>query len=428
MSQTCRKIYDRLLKQAVIETSDPRLVEEYGGNVNTARKWKPQDHENVIGFPEMCENPFMLKRKISKLEGKVAELESQLTLYRNLTKIVNINLKGRHVRDQEDREKILSEISKAAEHSKVSEILELTGLSLSRYKLWKAVRRPCLRTKGPNCAKRYPSQLTEKEIATMKELLLSEEHAHMRIKELHYYAKRNELLHCSCKTWYKYKEIFGWERARPKYKKKKKPKMGIRALGPNQIWHIDTSEIKIFNGRTYYLQAVRDNFSRYVLAWDIYSSKSGLKTVALIERAKANAVSMLKNAGQTFILADGGPENVNNRMSDYINDEKDIEMLIAGVHIKCTNAMIEMLWHALKHNHLYCLKIKNLRELKKEVAFYIQQHNEVIPRSAHEGGIPAELFLGTWSEKDKAELRNKAAVARKNRLAENSGRPCCIQA
>ena len=425
MQKSARKLYNYQLKSAVIESNDPSLVVEFGGNPNTARRWKYREQPTVVGSSELSANPFILKRRIDALEKKVKSLESMIKLQKNVSKIVDVSLKGKQVRDREDRKKILAEIKKASENSKVTDLIEFIGLSLSRYKRWKVVEKPCTRTNAPHCLRRYPSQLTPEELSTMEELVTSPSYSHMRIRELHYHAKRTGALYCSDNTWYKYIDMFGWQRPRQKIPKKKKHKKGIRALFPNQIWHIDITEIKIQNGRTYYLQAIRDNYSRHILAWSIFSSKSGAKTVKLIKEAKRNARSMLKKARNTILISDGGPENVNHEVYDLMQSDAGIETLIAGVDIKCTNAMIEMFWFALKHHHLYFLRIETLAQLKKEVAFYIEQHNDVIPRSAHNGGTPREVFLGEWTKKREIEIATKGKIAKKVRVATNS-EPCCL--
>ena len=42
---------------------------------------------------------------------------------------------------------------------------------------------------------------------------------------------------------------------------------GIRASKPDEIWHIDTTVIRLLDGTHVYLHAVIDNFSRRILSW-----------------------------------------------------------------------------------------------------------------------------------------------------------------
>jgi transposase InsO family protein len=46
-----------------------------------------------------------------------------------------------------------------------------------------------------------------------------------------------------------------------------KPRVGVRAIKPNEIWHVDTTLIRLVGGAKVYLHAVIDNYSRRILAW-----------------------------------------------------------------------------------------------------------------------------------------------------------------
>jgi transposase-like protein len=49
----------------------------------------------------------------------------------------------------------------------------------------------------------------------------------------------------------------------------KKATIGIRASRPNEIWHVDTTIIRLLNGTKAYLHAVIDNYSRKIQSWTI---------------------------------------------------------------------------------------------------------------------------------------------------------------
>ena len=48
-----------------------------------------------------------------------------------------------------------------------------------------------------------------------------------------------------------------------------KPKVGLRAYAPNELWHVDVTIIRLLDGTKAYLHAVIDNFSRRILAWTL---------------------------------------------------------------------------------------------------------------------------------------------------------------
>ncbi len=76
-----------------------------------------------------------------------------------------------------------------------------------------------------------------------------------------------------------------------------KPKIGIRALARNQIWHVDVSVFRIVNDARVFIQAIIDNASRYVLAWQVTQDYGGANTKELIETALEVANRFSGNVG-----------------------------------------------------------------------------------------------------------------------------------
>jgi hypothetical protein len=54
---------------------------------------------------------------------------------------------------------------------------------------------------------------------------------------------------------------------------------------PNQYWHLDQSLLRLKNGTKIYIRAIIDNFSRYVLAWQVSDDFGGIRTRDLITNA-----------------------------------------------------------------------------------------------------------------------------------------------
>ena len=58
---------------------------------------------------------------------------------------------------------------------------------------------------------------------------------------------------------------YGWWRARLRVHPAK-PKVRLRTTRANEMWHIDTTVIRLLDGTRAYVHAVIDNFSRRILA------------------------------------------------------------------------------------------------------------------------------------------------------------------
>jgi hypothetical protein len=99
----------------------------------------------------------------------------------------------------------------------------------------------------------------------IQDLVTSDEYRHVPTGTLARLAQRLGKVFASASTWYRLVRDHKWRRPRQRIHPAK-PKIGIRASRPNEIWHIDTTLIRLLDGSRAYLHAVIDNFSRRILA------------------------------------------------------------------------------------------------------------------------------------------------------------------
>ena len=147
----------------------------------------------------------------------------------------------------------------------------------------------------------------------MKELVTSPAFAHFSIRALSWLAKRTSSVFASATTWGRQIKAHKWLRPRIRLYPAK-PKVGIRAIRPNQLWPIDMTIVRLTrlltDGTKAYLQAVIDNYSRYVLDWKVSADISAVNTRDLLLSALAKA-KILGDVGKPEVFSDGGPENDN---------------------------------------------------------------------------------------------------------------------
>ena len=124
-----------------------------------------------------------------------------------------------------------------------------------------------------------------------------------------------------------------------------KPKVGLRTTRPNEMWHIDTTVIRLLDGTRAYLHAVIDNFSRRMLAWRVAETFAPVNSVAVLVEASRKATPP-----ETIlvVLADAGVENVNAHVDALITTGV-LRRVLVFTEVKFSNSMIEAWWRALKH-------------------------------------------------------------------------------
>jgi len=211
----------------------------------------------------------------------------------------------------------------------------------------------------------------------------------------------------------------GWRRPRKRIHPAR-PKLGIRAAAPNAIWHIDSTIIRLLDGTKLYLQGIIDNFSRRILCWSLKEKLEPKVTTCELLREAAAFLS--PGAAPPQLMVDGGIENLNESVDNLISDGL-VRRVVAQVDLRESNSMIERWWRSLKHNWLFLNVLDTPTTVRRLVAFYVQQHNQVMPHWSHKSLTPDEVYFGT-SDGIGEHLKVEHARARKARLKVNQGVTC----
>jgi transposase InsO family protein len=197
-----------------------------------------------------------------------------------------------------------------------------------------------------------------------------------------------------------------------------KPTLVVRASRPNEIWHIDTSVIKLIDGTKVYLQAVVDNFSRKILAWAVTERFGPSSTCQVLLAAAKHLV----DAGRPLLYADSGVENVNGEVNATLLSAC-LERVLAQVEVGFSNSIVAAFWRSLKHQWLFLNSLDTVARVRALVEFYVTEHNTKMPHPAFCGQTPDEIFFGTGTNVPEklAVAKSQARVAR---LAANRATSC----
>jgi len=240
----------------------------------------------------------------------------------------------------------------------------------------------------------------------------------MSIFSLALRAQRIGKIFLSPSTWGRLIRERGWLRPRHRVYPAK-PKEGIRATKPNEFWHIDVTVIKLLDGTRTYLHAVIDNFSRRILSWKLVLHLEPQTTChVLVEAAK----NLPKNGDGATVIADSGVENVNDEVDDLLGLGQ-LRRILAQVEVSYSNSMIEALWRSMKHSWLFLHHPDTFAALEKLIAFYVEQHNTVVPHSAFAGQTPDEMYFGRGDQVP-VDLAVGRARAREARMKSNRALSC----
>jgi len=328
-----------------------------------------------------------LQREVLRLQSRIRKLIALLRVVLVVLRISRFSLNQVRLPEGNDKRALLRAIDQARSALPLRSVLRVVRLSSSRYHRWKP-ENECLLDDRTACPRVCPQQLTGDEVEAIRELATSQEYRHVPTGTLALLAQRLGKVFASPSTWYRLIREHHWRRPR-QHVHPAKPKIGIRGSRPNQIWHIDTTLIRLLDGGRAYLHAVIDNFSRRILAWKVTPSfEPGATAEILLTAAKGI------DHGTPTVLVDGGTENFNGPVDELVNSGL-LHRLLARTEITYSNSMIESWWRVLKHQWLYLNTLDTVTAVQNLVAFYVPEHNSRLPHSAFRGQTPDEMYFQT---------------------------------
>jgi putative transposase len=194
----------------------------------------------------------------------------------------------------------------------------------------------------------------------------------------------------------------------------------VQPLAPHQHWHVDVSYLNIA-GTFYFLCAVLDGCSRFVVHYDIREKMEERDVATILQRARE-----LHPDEHPRVITDNGPQFVAKDFKEFIR--------IAGMtHVKTSpyypqsNGKIER-WHkTLKGDCIRTQVPLSLDDARRLVADFVAHYNQVRLHSAIGYVTPADRLAGRHQqiaqERDR-KLAEARARRRQARQAEHERAQC----
>ena len=170
----------------------------------------------------------------------------------------------------------------------------------------------------------------------MREMATSPEYRHVPTGRLAMLAERMGRVFVSTTTWYRLIRERRWRRPRWRVHPGK-PKDGIRATSPDQLWHVDMTVIRLIDKSKGYLHAIIDNYSRRILSWRLLPHFDAGVTADLMVEAGQH---LPREAQRPTLLSDGGVEKFNGAVDALVN-EGALRRVLAQVDNSYSNSLIE---------------------------------------------------------------------------------------
>ncbi len=285
-----QKTYDHRLRDFVRRTRDIRVATNAGVPRSTAAGWLRGASRAMFSLDVLSMPEEDLQVEVVRLRRWIAKLRAVARILMAVIHAFGLDLSRRRVPDGESKSTLLRAVERAQETLNLRRALAVIGLSPSRFYAWKRAAQACDLDDHPSCPRTSPQRLGSDEVLTIKEMVTSPDYRHVPTGTLAVLAQRLARVFVSATTWRRLVRERGWRRPRLRVHPAR-PKVGIRAKKPNELWHIDTTLIRLVDGSKVYVHAVIDNFSRRILSWRVAGEFDPASTVAVLLEACRSSTS-----------------------------------------------------------------------------------------------------------------------------------------
>jgi putative transposase len=331
------------LRDRVHATGDVAIATSLGVPRSTAREWLGKAPTVVVSVDLTNRAASELHGEVLELRRRVKKLTALLRLALALLRSSGFTLTHERLPVGRDKIRILLAADRARDFVPLRALLRFLRLSPSRFHAWRRLQHACALDDQSSCPRTSPHRLTPREVLAIKDLVTALEYRHVPTGTLAVLAQRLGKVWTSPSTWYRLVRQNGWRRPRLRVHPAK-PKVGLRTTRADEMWHVDTTVIRVLDGTRADLHAVIDNFSRRILAWRVAETFAPVNSVAVLLEASRGATS----SGTTpVVLADAGVENVNAQVDALITTGL-LHRVLAFTELRFSNSMIDAWWRSLK--------------------------------------------------------------------------------
>jgi putative transposase len=201
-------------------------------------------------------------------------------------------------------------------------------------------------------------------------------------------------------------EIIGFKAGKEYHRKTKRP---------NELWATDCAHLKVIDWGWYYLVTVMDDYSRFILAWELKSNMAATSLIDVVQKAvDFTGMTDVSVKDRTVLLSDNGAGYLSWQFGEYLRLVGMRHILASPYHPQ-TNGKIER-YHRTIKGEIKLVPYEMPSELTGAIKAFIEYYNY---RRYHEGlgdVTPYDVYTGRHPEtiQRRKEAKGRTLQARKD--------------
>jgi putative transposase len=175
----------------------------------------------------------------------------------------------------------------------------------------------------------------------------------------------------------------------------------------NELWQTDFTYFKIIHWGWYYLSTVIDDFSRYILAWQLCNTMTAEDVKRTIDEAiSVSGVEHPRIYNCPRLLSDNGPCYISKELKKYLS-KKEIKHIRGKPMHPMTQGKIERYHRSLK-NIILLDNYYSPEDLEIRIAEFVAHYNNYRYHESLNNCTPADVYMGRQETILKKRKRIKA--------------------
>ena len=200
-------------------------------------------------------------------------------------------------------------------------------------------------------------------------------------------------------------EIVGFKAGKEYHRKTKRP---------NELWATDCAHLKVVDWGWYYLVTVMDDYSRFILAWELKSDMAAGSLIDVVQKAvDITGMVDVPVEDRTVLLSDNGAGYLSRQFNDYLRLIR-IRHVIASPYHPQTNGKIER-YHRTIKGEIKQVPYEMPGDLRESIDAFIEYYNHWRYHEGLGNVTPYDVYIGRHLEviQRRREVKNKTLETRK---------------
>lgn len=159
----------------------------------------------------------------------------------------------------------------------------------------------------------------------------------------------------------------------------------------HQMWQTDFTYFKILGWGWYYLSTVLDDYSRYVVHWELCSSMKADDVKRTVDRALEKA--KIKSKQRPKLLSDNGSCYISSELKEYLKKQHEIDQIHGRPLHPQTQGKIER-YHLTMKNVVKLDHYYSPEELERALEEFVNYYNHNRYHESLQNLTPADVYYG----------------------------------